>query len=399
MKFSVIQCFFIVMLIMVIGQIASNKTKAFVPSVFVSAVLFIIGFWTILPKDIVAQASFGPSFVSVTMSLLLVHLGTLMSLRKLIDQWKSVTVSIAGVCGIMLLTMTVGKALFGWHTVVAATPPLTGGIVAALLMSEAVKAKGLMDLAVLPIAMYIMHGFVGYPLTSYCLKKESNRLLNDFRKNGANEDLLKSSNEVAVAHEETQRKKLIPPLPEKYQTTYIILLKVMLVGLLANFVSNLTNQAVNQYIICLIFGVVFCELGFLEETALVKAGVFGWLITGLMAYIFSGLSSVTPQALEKMILPLITLIILGVLGMFIMSMIVGKFMGFTKEMGFACALTALFGFPADYILTNEACKSVCKTDAEKNYILDIILPRMLVGGFTTVSIASVVIAGIFVKLL
>ncbi|WP_157132481.1 hypothetical protein [Clostridium carboxidivorans] len=29
MKFSVIECFFIVMLIMVIGQIASNKNKSF----------------------------------------------------------------------------------------------------------------------------------------------------------------------------------------------------------------------------------------------------------------------------------------------------------------------------------------------------------------------------------
>jgi Na+/glutamate symporter len=399
MKFSIIECFFIVMLIMVIGELVSSKTKAFIPSVFVSAVLFLIGFWTILPKDIVAQASFGPNFVSVTMSLLLVHLGTLMSLRKLIDQWKSVTVSIAGVCGIMLLTLTVGKAMFGWSIVVAATPPLTGGIVAALLMSEAIKAKGMLELSVLPIAMYILHGFVGYPLTSYCLKKESKRLLTEYRKDGANETLLKNSNEIAASHEEAQRKKLIPPLPEKYQTTYIILLKIMVVALLANFVSNLTHQAVNQYVICLIFGVIFCEIGFLEETALVKAGVFGWLITGLMAYVFSGLSSVTPLALSKMILPLIVLILLGVLGMFVMSMIVSKFMGLTKEMGFACALTALFGFPADYILTHEACKSVCKTDEETDYILDIILPKMLVGGFTTVSIASVVIAGIFVKLL
>ncbi|HBC97819.1 MAG TPA: hypothetical protein DC034_13625, partial [Clostridium sp.] len=83
----------------------------------------------------------------------------------------------------------------------------------------------------------------------------------------------------------------------------------------------------------------------------------------------------------------------------IMSMLVGKHFGFSKEMAFACALTALFGFPADYVITTEVCKSVGTTEEEKNYLVDILLPRMLVGGFMTVSIASVIIASIFLKLL
>jgi len=68
-------------------------------------------------------------------------------------------------------------------------------------------------------------------------------------------------------------------------------------------------------------------------------------------------------------------------------------------MSFACALTALFGFPADYIITHEVCGSVASTDEEKNYLLDILLPRMLVGGFATVSVASVIIASVFINLL
>ncbi|NLU07306.1 MAG: hypothetical protein GXW91_03580, partial [Clostridiales bacterium] len=178
-----------------------------------------------------------------------------------------------------------------------------------------------------------------------------------------------------------------------------ILFKVILVSMLAGWLSKLTGGAVNQYVICLILGVVFCELGFLEEQSLVKAGVFNWLIAGLLAYVFSQLSSVTPSQLLGIIGPIIVLIILGILGMFIMSMLVGKHFGFSKEMAFACALTALFGFPADYVITTEVCKSVGTTEEEKNYLVDILLPRMLVGGFMTVSIASVIIASIFLKLL
>ena len=68
-------------------------------------------------------------------------------------------------------------------------------------------------------------------------------------------------------------------------------------------------------------------------------------------------------------------------------------------MAFACTLTALYGFPADYILTHEAIKSVCETNEEKEYVIEDMLPKMLVAGFTTVTIASVIIAGFFVKLL
>lgn len=396
MQLGPLQCFLIVACFMFIGEIISNKTKAFIPSVFVTAVLFLIGFWTFVPKDVVTQASFGPQFVSICMSLLLVHLGTIMNLRKLIEQWKAVAVAVFGICGIILFTMTIGNLLFDWYTVVAATPPLTGGIVAALLMSEGLKAKGLTTLVALPTAMFITHSFFGYPLTSWCLKREGRRLIEGFRQNGADIKEIAATKEIV---EQSQRKKLLPELPEKYRTTSVMLFKLMLVAILASGVSSLLHDAINVYVICLILGVIFCELGFLEENTLVKAGVFQWLITGLLAYIFAGLSSVTPDILLNMIVQIVVLIILGIMGMFITSLIIGKFLGFTKEMGFACALTALFGFPADYIITSEVCKTVSQNEEERLYLMDILLPRMLVGGFATVSIASVIITSIFLKFL
>ncbi len=60
---------------------------------------------------------------------------------------------------------------------------------------------------------------------------------------------------------------------------------------------------------------------------------------------------------------------------------------------------ALFGFPTDYIVTHEAACNLAKNEAEKNDILDNTLPKMLVGGFATVSVASITIASISLKLL
>jgi hypothetical protein len=394
MQFTAIICFLVVTAYLAFGEFVATRTKAFVPSVFVAAFCFMIGYWTFAPKDLVATASFVPGFVSVCMSLLLVHMGTLMSVKKLIDQWKAVLVALFGVCGTILISMTIGRMIFGHTIVVAVTPPLTGGILAALLMSQALTAKGLVALAAMPVAMFVMHSFVGYPLTSWCLKREGNRILKDYRVNGPDEKVLKESMTIA-----SEKKKLLPRVPEEYLSPYLILAKVILVGIVANYLSGLTHGMVNQYVICLILGVIFCEVGFLEEAALVKAGVLNWLMMGLLAYAFSTLNTVTPAILAKIIVPIIVLIILGVVGMFITSSISGRFVGLSKEMSFACALTALFGFPADYIITHEVCKSVSESEDERLYLVDILLPRMLVGGFATVSVASVIIATVFINLL
>jgi uncharacterized membrane protein YeaQ/YmgE (transglycosylase-associated protein family) len=394
MNLSVIAAFTIILVVLAVGEFISTKTKAFIPSVFVSAVLFLIGFWTFMPKDLIARGSFETPIVTISMYLLLVHMGTLMSLRELLAQWRSVIISIGGIVGICLMTMTIGRLLFGMQTAVVATPPLTGGVVASILMAKGATDKGLPALAVLATCMYVMQGFVGYPISAFCLKKEAKRVLGVYKNGDKKVKLEKSATSTQV---NVQKKKLIPPLPEKYQTPYVILLKLGFVGFLASKISPIVH--VNQFVICLILGVIFCEIGFLEEKALNKANAFGFLMTVLMGYIFANLSQATPAMLKQILVPLFGIIILGVIGMFIASLVLGKLLGFSKEMAFASTLTALYGFPADYILTNEAIKSVCKSDDEVEYVTEDMLPKMLVSGFATVTIASVIIAGIFVKLL
>lgn len=395
MTLNVVAAFSIVLGVLAIGEFVSTKTKAFIPSVFVSAAIFLIGFWTILPADIITQSSFSTPVVYLSMYLLLTHMGTLMSLRELLGQWKTILIALAGIIGIIAMTLTVGKLFFGWQTVVAATPPLTGGVVASILMSGAATELGLTSIAVLATTMYIMQGFFGYPITAVMLKKEARRLVGQYNNNEGN---VASSNATENSKEiKKSRFRIFPELPEKYQTTYVILLKLGIVAYLAVLAAPYLH--LNQFVVCLLFGVIGREIGFLEEKALIKANAFGFLMTVLMAFIFAGLSKATPAMLKEIALPLFGIIILGVFGMGVFSMLVGKLFGYSKEMAFSIAMTALYGFPADYILTIEAVKSTTNDEKEYQYAIDQMLPKMLVGGFITVTISSVIIAGIFVKLL
>ena len=65
----------------------------------------------------------------------------------------------------------------------------------------------------------------------------------------------------------------------------------------------------------------------------------------------------------------------------------------------AISVSCLFGFPGTYIISQEVADALSDTDEKKEYILKRILPKMLVAGFTTVTIASVILAGLIINLL
>ena len=398
MEMDLVMAMMFIMIAMVIGEIVSTKTKAFVPSVFVTALLFLLGYWTFFPKDIVNIAAFGQPFAGLSMYLLITHMGSLMNIKELLSQWKTVLISLAGVFGIIIILLTIGKVILGYQTVVVGAPPLTGGIVAAILMRDAAAEKGLEMLSVLAILVYVAQGFVGYPITALLLKKEGNRLLSNYSKDDTN---IKKDEKVS---EDSNKKPLIPKLPDKFNTTYMLLLKLSIVAFFASRFSMLINNAlksanltftIHPLVTCLIFGVLFAEIGFLDRQVLSKANSFGLTMTALMAFIFDGLKNATPDMLIQVAGPLFGVIIIGVIGMVILSIIIGKVLGESIPMSVSIAMNALYGFPPNFILTEEAIRSLTDDEKQREYLTKIMMPKMLVGGFTSVTIASVIISGIF----
>ena len=392
----------IVILILFIGDFVAVRTKAWVPSIFICAVLFLIGYWTFFPKDIVSIAGIPPVVATMFMFLLITNMGTLLSLQELKNQWKTVIIALSGILGIIALLFGVGSFIFGFKTIIVAIPPLVGGVVSALIMSEGAKEAGLASLSVFAIVIYVMQGFAGYPLTSIMLKKEGKRLLTQYRNGQLVINQSQAAKEVASASEAgTVELKLFKKMPEKYNTEFFKFFRLAFVGFLAYEVSTLLAPVVSisPFVLCLLFGVIAKSIGFLEKQVLQKANGFGLAIMALMLFIFDGLKQATPSMMLEILYPLIGTIVLGVVGMYIFSFVIGKVLKVSKEMAFAVSLTALYGFPADYIITNEVIKSLTNDEKEREVLTSHMLPPMLVGGFITVTIVSVILAGIFVKFL
>ena len=386
--------------ILFIGELISIRTKAWIPSIFVSGVLFLIGYWTFFPEDIVTIGGIPPVVATLLIYLLITNMGTLLSLDELKKQWRTILIALSGILGIVVFLLAIGTLLFDFQTVIVAIPPLVGGLVSALIMSEGASAAGLPTLAVFAIVIYVIQGFAGYPLTSVMLKKEGRNLLKKYRNNELT-DYTPLTQEVSEEKVQDDKPKLFVALPEKYNTDFFKFFRLALVGYAAYLVSTLVAPVVeiSPFVLCLLFGVLARSIGFLERHPLQKANGFGFAIMALLLFIFDGLKTATPEMMLEILYPLIGCIIIGLVGMYIFSFIIGKILKVSKEMAFACSLTALYGFPADYIITVEVINALTQDEKEREMLTSRMLPPMLVAGFITVTIVSVILAGIFVGFL
>ena len=388
-----------------IGEAVSNLTKAWVPSVFVTAVVLLIGYWTIIPAEVVSDAKLIPFGSTIGIYLLITHMGTIISLKQLGEQWKTIVVCLAGLAGMCLACWLICIPIIGKEFVVAGLPPLTGGIIAATTMQTAAAEKGLEAAALFAIAMYCVQGFAGYPLTALCLQLEGKKLLKAYRSGevkAANKDEIDKANALeAGTANKSEKKKLIPPIPEKWNGPVMIFLKLGIVAWLATQLGTIAFPGIGKIsgaVWALVLGVLFTTLGFLDVNSLNKANSYGITMFALMMYVFDGLKTATPEMLGSIIGPMLLLIVVGVAGMALFEFIIAKLLKIDFCLALANGLTALYGFPPNAIITENTCKALGETPEEFDYLMSEMYPSMIVGGFTTVTITSVIIAGLFTNL-
>ena len=177
----------------------------------------------------------------------------------------------------------------------------------------------------------------------------------------------------------------------------VTFLKMGIAAWIATQIGNLTG--ISGAVWALVIGIILTTIGFLDKDSLHRSNSYGIVMFALMMYIFDGLKDSTPEMLASIVLPMIELIVIGVAGMGILCFVVSKILRMSFLLAFATALTALYGFPPNAIITESVCTALAKNKEEKDYLMSKMFPAMIVGGFVTVTITSVIIAGAFAKML
>ncbi len=378
--------FVVFVLALGIGELVSSATRARIPSLLVAMVIFLVGFWVGLPKDLVNRTGL-LSLAALSTPIIVTHMGTLMSFKQVGKQWKALLIGIGALIGVGVLLLTIQRAIYGLPIAVASACPISGGIVAAMIGMDAMKAIGRPELQVLVVLFLVLQGLIGMPLASNLLKQ-------DVKKNWDKIVAAKGNGAQTAAVPE---KKLLPPLPKKFQNPFVLLAKVVIVGWLATLVAGLTNGVINASVVAIVFGLLAYYIGFLEEDILTKTGTFSFFMLLLIASVMSSMGQATPQLIASFIGPILVGFVLGTIGVVVMSWLVGKLIGVSAGMAIAIGSTCLYGFPGNYIIVQEIAKSMSSNEDEKKAILDYILPPMIVGGYATVTIGSVIFAGIVTR--
>lgn len=386
----------------VIGEWVADISKAWIPSVLVTAILFLIGYWTVFPATLNDDTGLASFASTIGVLMFITHIGTVISLKQLIEQWKTVVVCLVGLAGMVALCWFICPLIMEKTLVIAGLPPLTGGIVAALTMQKAATAAGLKEAAVFAIAMYSVQGLAGYPITALCLHAEGKRLIKEWRSGTLNlteaEIAKMKTIGLSTIGDDSDIKKPIPPIPAKFNTPVLIIGKVALSVWISSLVGQLIPQ-IPTIVWCLIISVILTRLGFLDTSSLSRANTYTIFMFAAMLSVFSGLKDCTPHMLKTLIGPMLIMIIIGVVGMAIAAFVIAKIFKMSFPLALANGLTALYGFPCDAIITESTCNSLTEDPDERGYLMSKMFPSMVVGGFVTVTITSVIFAGYFAQLL
>ena len=377
--------------IMVIGEIISILTRARVPMLLVAMLGYMLLIWAgIFPQDILDTSTLA-IFGSLMVAPLIIHLGTIIPFKVLKGQGKTIIIALTAMIAATLLLLAIAAPIFGYETAVSAAGPIVGGTIAFLLTTEKLTEIGMTHLVAIPALIVAIQGLVGMPIAIFFLRRFARSVKGKMNEAGYAEVAATAEIHGDGSSEEKSW------IPKKYQTNMVLIFQLFLGGALALFLGNITG--INFSIWALAIGFIGAYFGFYQQNMLQRSNSFGIAMVGLIFFILAPMNSVTPSMFAKSLLIVLAIMAIGIVGLIAGGYIASRFFKWDPNKGIAVALTALLGFPADYIVCEEVSRSVGETEEERKAIFNEIVTPMLIGGFTTVTTASIVIASILMNTL
>lgn len=377
-----------------IGDWLGLWTKAKLSSIFVVLISFLVLFLLkVFPADIIDQA--GLTVVAKWATPMLVfHMGTMINLRQLIDEWRTVVISVIGMIAAMIGIFAV-IPLIGRDAAIVSIPVINGALVATQIMTDAAVEKGLTLAAVLPAVVFAVQKFVGTPVVSRSGLIEANNLLKEFREAKANGVTLSAA--PAAKGGEVKRVKFCEKF-DRFYTANTCIFVTVLGGLASVWLGTVTP--INYSIIALVLSVACHELGIIPSKVLDKGKASGLITTVVFAAIIPALANISIGDIATLAFYVVVIFAATIIATLLIVCVLPcwKILG-SKSLSFGIAMCQMLGFPSTFLISNEIAMAVAETEEEKEYILGKIMPRFVVAGLASVTTLSIIVAGIFANML
>ncbi|MBB6449962.1 hypothetical protein HNR44_001940 [Geomicrobium halophilum] len=379
----------ILIAIIALGEVLSISTRAKIPTLLVVVMIAFVLFQTgLLPESYIEESPL-VAFGGMLVPVLIVHLGTMIPLPVIMKQYKAVIITLTGLVLSLGMMLTIIPLIFDYGTAVAGAGPLTGGIISYIITSEGLTEAGLTTLAAIPVVVFTLQNLVGMPLSSMLLSKYALTIREDVN----NEEYV--SNDGSTLEENGKKRGKRYLLPARFmESNFVLLFLLFIGGALAVWLDGLTG--INESIWALAIGITGAVFRIYPERTMERANSSGITMVTLIIVVVHSLVGITWDQVVASLLPVFGIIIIGTAGIIIGAMVGGKIFKWKATKAIPVALTALYGFPGDYLIVEEVSRSIGRNEAEQKRIMNELVAPMLIGGFTSVTVGSVVIASILI---
>ena len=385
MEFTSIMAFAIIAATFALGDYIALKTRGIVSTFITAILLFVLfgGMFKLLPGNLVELSGLTAIIPAFGMVLILTNLGSTLDLNELRREWRTILVSLAGVAGIVVLCATAGVLLFGRERALSAVGPISGGIVATMIVGEAAGAANRPDIAQFASAVMALQMLVGLPLASFFLRRAALR----FVAQGKHQQL-----EAGTGRKINLR--VLPETPKAFDNPTTHFARLAVVGAAAQAFAALSG--LNATICYLIFGALGAATGVIDCNSLKRAGGDGVMLLATYAYCVASFVTMTPSQFASILIPVFGLLLIGAAGVAICSSLMGLLFHWDMNLSFAVGICCMLGYPVTYAVAMEVSNGVSYgkgfSEEEQQRITNYVLPKMLIAGVASVSVASVVLA-------
>ena len=399
MELTQYQAVFMILLIFFLGDLVGALTKAKISSMFVIMMGFLVLFLTgVYPADIMTTAGFA-GVASLGQYFLLFNMGTSVDLPTLRREWRTVVGAIIGMAA-AIVGCCVAIPIIGKDFALAAAPVVNGGIVATTTMVQACDEKGLAAAAALATFIYAVQKFVGTLPASNCGLSVANELVADLRaKHAADPNYSWYAEQTSSTGSASAKEPLWKGI-KKYYTTFICLAigaaAIVLAQTIAKVLKPTPLSFINMSILCMVFGITARNTGLVPPNIMrdqAKAnGFFSFLS---LCTIIPSLAKIDVSMLPSIGFATVVIFVLVLVFTFITFMLTPawKVVG-SKKLAIGIAMCQMIGYPGTELIATEISNAVAQTEEERDAVTARIQTAYVISGFTSVTILSVVIAGI-----
>ena len=366
------------------GELVSYLTKAIVPSMAASLIIYLLLTWAGMTKGFPDTSGFN-YLGELSMLFIVVHLGSSVVPTDFIKNIKTVIVTAAAlVCG-LIMVVGVGGLFFGFDTMLAgAGAACGGGALGGILAIQKLTDVGLVSLVAIPAIIIGVVDFYGQPIAAFMLRKYVGKLskgdqylLESVANKDASQEIRLTKHGIPYGSEDNPSTRFTAWIPKSLEEDGFVLFEMAAISLISYMLDIATG--VNMCVYAFFLTVLGCYFGVLRMNLLDRCHSTGLVFVIFITWIFVGMNDLTPQGLLEGLAPSLAVLILATIGLACGGGFVGKLLGYDFWLSAACGMGLMFLNPGVMFVTDEVCKKNARNNQEAEFFKSKCAPSMYIA--------------------